>query len=75
MNEEHKSIFIAVGKRIKKLRKGKKLSQHELATKCEVDRAKISTMENAKEDFMFTTFLEICKGLEVEPRDLLDFKI
>lgn len=68
-----KENFILLGQNLQRLRKQKKLSQQELANKCDVDRAKISDIERAKEDFHFTTILELCKALEIEPVELLDF--
>ena len=60
MIEKYENYYKKVGKKIKALRKEKGWSQQELATHCDkVDRAKISDMENAKEDFMFSTLLDI----------------
>jgi transcriptional regulator with XRE-family HTH domain len=74
MEERHKHIFVGIGKKLRKLRKDQKLSQQALANKCErIDRAKISTIETAKEDFTFTTLLQIAEGLGIDVRELLDF--
>ena len=61
-----KSAYIKLGQNLQKLRHERGLTQQCLSKKCEkVDRAKISDIENAKEDFMFSTLLNLCKGLEV----------
>ncbi|MFB9844022.1 helix-turn-helix domain-containing protein [Mucilaginibacter ginsenosidivorans] len=73
MKEKHKSIFASIGKNVRRIRKEQKLSQQDLANKCDVDRAKISTIETAKEDFHFTTLLELADALNVKPKELLDF--
>lgn len=64
MIEKYEDYYGKVGKRIKSLRQEKGWSQQELANNCDkVDRSKISDMENAKEDFMFSTLLDIEKAL------------
>ncbi len=61
----HQSTYQLIGDNIKRLRKEQGLSQEELANRCErIDRSKISDIENAKEDFMFSTLLEICVALK-----------
>ena len=51
MIEKHKDVYGRIGSNLKSLRKKANLSQQQLADKCEkVDRAKISDIENAKEE-------------------------
>lgn len=71
MKEKFKDYYKIIGANIKKVRSKKGYSQQDLANRCSVDRAKISRIENATEDFMFKTFLEIVDALEVSPNDLL----
>jgi transcriptional regulator with XRE-family HTH domain len=75
MKDKHQKYFDLVGKNLRQLRKNKGLSQQDLANLCDVDRAKISTIETAKEDFVFTTLLELADALQVEPKLLLDFEV
>lgn len=64
--------FTIIGKNIRRYRKLKGLSQQSLATLCEkVDRSKISDIENAKEDFMYSTLIEVCIALELTPADVV----
>lgn len=44
----------------------------QLAAQCEVDRVKISKIENATANHYVTTLIEIAKGLGIEPKKLLD---
>ena len=45
----------------------KRLTQQQLADRIsKIDRAKISDMENGKEDFYFSTLLKICDALETD---------
>ena len=71
MKEKHQEYFAIIGKNLRNLRKEKGLSQQDLANLCDVDRAKISTIETAKEDFVLTTLLELAAALEIEPADFL----
>lgn len=59
---------------LRKLREERNLGLRGLAARCNVDHAKISDIENGKEDFMFSTLIELAKGLEVQPKELLDFE-
>jgi len=73
MKVDHKIYFENVGANIKKLRQEQGLSQQKLADKCDkVDRAKISDIENAKEDFMLSTLIEICEALEVNLAEITE---
>ena len=75
MKDKHQKYFDLVGKNLRQLRKNKGLSQQDLSNLCDVDRAKISTIETAKEDFVFTTLLELADALQVNPKLLLDFGV
>lgn len=73
MKEDFSIQYKEIGEKIKKLRKKKGLSQQQVADKIlKFDRAKISDMENGKEDFLFSTLLKICKALEVDIKSLLN---
>lgn len=72
MIEKYQSIYKRIGGNIKRYRKKGKLTQEQLADKSpKLDRAKISDMENGKEDFMFSTLLEIANGLNVDVEKLI----
>jgi transcriptional regulator with XRE-family HTH domain len=55
------------------VRGNKGLSLRELSTKCELDSSQISKIENGTWDVQLSTIFELAKGLDVEPKDLLDF--
>lgn len=64
MNSNNNEIYVIIGANLKRFRKEMKLSQQDLANKCDkVDRAKISDIENIKEDFMLSTILDISNAL------------
>lgn len=64
-------MFETIGANVKAYRKKAKLTQQELADKFMGDRSKISDIENGKENFMFSTLLDIAEGLNVDVRELL----
>lgn len=69
--ERYESIYKRIGGNIKKYRIKAKLTQEQLADKSpKLDRAKISDMENGKEDFMFSTLLEVANGLNIDVEKL-----
>lgn len=64
MKDKYIAHLISVGKNLRKARKENNWSQEELANRCEnVNAAKISKMENAREDYNFSTLLEVCDAL------------
>jgi len=70
--DKERNAFNIVGKNVKYYRLSKGFSQKQLADRCEkIDRSKISDIENAKEDFMFSTLLEISDGLNITLTDLI----
>ena len=59
-------VYKKIGADLKEHRKKLKLTQEQLAQKCgRIDRAKISDIENGKEDYMFSTLLQICEALDL----------
>ena len=51
----------------------KDIGVRELSTRCDVDYGKISKIRNAKANLNLTTLIELAEGLEVHPKELLDF--
>lgn len=65
MKDNYIAHLISVGKNLRRARKENNWSQEELASRCEtVNAAKISKMENAREDYNFSTLLEVCDALK-----------
>lgn len=72
MKEKYREHLVSVGKNLRSARKKKKWSQEDLANRCEnVNSAKISKMENAREDYNFTTLLEVCEALGEDVSDIV----
>ena len=59
---------------LKRLRKGKNLSQRDLSYLCDVDYSRINKLENNENtNLNLTTLFELAKGLGVHPKELIDF--
>ncbi|WP_066440463.1 helix-turn-helix domain-containing protein [Chryseobacterium sp. CCH4-E10] len=69
-------ILKKFGQHIKELRLKSGLTQDDVAlNSSKITKATISDIENGKRNFAFTTLIDLAKGLNVLPKDLLDFKI
>ncbi|SEO79423.1 Helix-turn-helix domain-containing protein [Mucilaginibacter sp. OK283] len=73
MKEKDIKILKQLGELIFKIRTEKSMSQEDVSYRCDVDRAKISKIENGAANCNVTTLIELAKGLGVEPKDLLNF--
>lgn len=71
MKEKHKEHYQVIGNNLRRIRVEKGLSQQDLANRCDVERAKISRIENATEDFMLSTLLELAIALDVHLTELI----
>jgi transcriptional regulator with XRE-family HTH domain len=69
------NIQLKFGSHLKSIREAQGLSLRGLASKCDLDSSKISKMENGKTNLQLSSIFELAKGLGVEPKELLDFKI
>jgi len=74
LKDDIQSLKEKFGTNLKKIREQKGLSLRNLAAGCNLDDSQISKIENAKWDIQLSTIFELAKGLEVEPKELLDFK-
>jgi transcriptional regulator with XRE-family HTH domain len=72
MKEKDKRRLRKVAANLTKIRESKGLSIRQLATRCDVDHAKISKIENNKANLMVTTLCELADGLGIPPKRLLD---
>jgi transcriptional regulator with XRE-family HTH domain len=63
------------GSHLKRIRENKGMSLLEVDYRCDLDESNISKIENGKVNIQLSTIFELAKGLGVEPKELLDFKI
>jgi transcriptional regulator with XRE-family HTH domain len=75
LKNTYKDLQEKFGAHLKKVREGKELSLRELASKCELDDSQISKIENGKTNIQLSTLFELSKGLDIKPKELLDFNI
>ena len=75
MKNDYSRLKEAFGAHLRKIRDHKGLSLRELATNCDLDSSQISKIENGVWDVQLSTIFELAKGLGIEPKELLDFKI
>lgn len=73
--EKHKEAQLKnFGLHIKKMRIDQGLSQDDVVLNSDkLIKATVSDIENGKRNLSFTTLLDLAKGLNKHPKDLLDF--
>ena len=74
MKAEYKPLYEKFGLSVVYYRKKKKLTQLQLAELVDVDRSHISAIELGNVGVSFDVIFELCKALEVKPRELFDFR-
>lgn len=75
-NDITKQGFLdAFGKRIDEIRKEKNLTYRKIAENCDLDNSYISKIAKGQANITLETILELMKGLEIQPKELFDFKI
>lgn len=70
-----KEFQVLFGKQVEKFRTEKNLSYRQLAQRCEIDHSNISKIEKGEINVRLTTILELARGLEKQPKELLNFEI
>ncbi|MDI6049919.1 helix-turn-helix transcriptional regulator [Flavobacterium sp. XS2P24] len=65
----------SLAKRLKEVRSEKKMSQEDLAGKCDITLSQIARIETAKTNPTVSTIFKIARGLEVSPKELFDFEL
>lgn len=73
MKDEEKVLLKQLGTNIFNIRNEKGLSQGDVASRCNVDRGKISKIENGSANYYITTLIELAKGLDVNVKEILKF--
>ncbi len=68
---EQKKFLKALGQKINKIRKEKKLSFRELAYRADMEKANLVKLTTQGSNITMTTLCKIAEGLEVSLKDLL----
>lgn len=61
------------GENLQKIRENKNLSLLQVSYRCNIDNSKISKIEHGKFDIRLSTIIELCRGLDIKPRELFSF--
>ncbi len=69
-NMSNEEFLTALGTRIKQIRGEKKMSQINLASKCDFEKASMSRIESGKTNSTILTLRKISKALEVDMVEL-----
>lgn len=68
-------ILKKFGEHVKDLRIKSGLTQDDVVlNSSKITKGTISDIENGKRNFAFTTLIDLAKGLNISPKDLLNFK-
>nr|WP_199000925.1 helix-turn-helix transcriptional regulator [Flavobacterium sp. ASV13] len=74
LDEQTKKEFIAkFGEHLTSLKKEKKLSFRQIASKCDLDSSFIGKISKGSENITLETILNLLCGLDIQPKDLFDF--
>ena len=74
MKPEYKDRYERFGLNVVFYRKKRKLTQLQLAELADIDRSHISAIELGKVGVSFDLIFKLCGVLEVEPKELFDFR-
>lgn len=74
MNRAYKELYEKFGLNVVYYRKKKKLTQLQLAELAEVDRSHISAIELGNVGVSMDVIFKMCEVLEIQPKDLFDFR-
>ena len=69
-NMGNEEFLVALGSRIKQIRAEKKMSQINLAAKCDFEKASMSRIESGKTNSTILTLRKISNALDVDVSDL-----
>ena len=68
-------ILRKFGEHVKDLRIKSGLTQDDVVlNSSKITKGTVSDIENGKRNFAFTTLIDLAKGLNISPKDLLNFK-
>lgn len=74
MDISEESFILNLGIHIRKLRDKKNMSQQDLANDSGITKSQIARIERAEINTTVKTLIKIANALEIEPKELLNFK-
>ena len=74
MKKEYKNLYEKLGLNVVYYRKRKKLTQLQLAELVDIDRSHISAIELGNVGMSLDVIFKMCEVLDIEPKELFDFR-
>ncbi|MCI9241979.1 MAG: helix-turn-helix transcriptional regulator [Lawsonibacter sp.] len=74
MKQKYKPLYEKFGLNVVYYRKRKKLTQLQLAELVDIDRSHISAIELGNVGVSFDVIFKMCEVLDIEPKNLFDFR-
>ncbi len=74
-NDRDYKALIAFGKHLKKIRESKKISQEKLGLAADSYQSTVIRIEQGKANPKLITLIAFAKALDIELKELLDFKV
>jgi transcriptional regulator with XRE-family HTH domain len=71
----NKKKIKSFGKRLAEVRKSKNITQEDLSYRSDLSLSQIARIETGVINTSLNTIFIICEALEVDPKELFDFKI
>lgn len=71
--KHYPELQMKFGENLQKLRIERKMSLREMAIKCDLDNSNMSKIENGKSNIQLSTLIELAKGLDIKPSQLLSY--
>ena len=65
-------VLYRIGRKIKKIREEKNISQQELAGACNFEKSNMSRIEAGRSNLTIGTLLKVCEFLEIKLVDIVD---
>lgn len=76
MDALQEEILKKFGEHVKKIRIESGLTQDDIVlNSSKITKGTVSDIENGKRNFAFTTLIDLAKGLNVSPKELMNFTI
>lgn len=76
MDALQEEILKKFGEHVRKIRLESGLTQDDVVlNSSKLTKGTVSDIENGKRNFAFTTLIDLAKGLNVSPKDLMNFTI
>jgi transcriptional regulator with XRE-family HTH domain len=63
-------LLVKMGERIKDIRMKKKMTQHDLASACQFEKASMSRLESGQSNPTIRTLHRVCKSLDIQISEL-----